>query len=427
MDQLYKRIANLSPKQREVLIAHFGDSLSETDAPLISRVDERRLAPLSFAQQRLWFLDQLEPESALYNMPAAVRLSGVLVVAALERSLSELVRRHEALRTRFVARGGEPLQVVEEAAGVELPVTDLSEIRDAAEREAAAMRHCTEEARRPFDLGRGPLLRASLLRLGAEEHILLLTTHHIVSDGWSAGVMVGEVGRLYEAFSEGRESPLAELAVQYTDYAVWQREWLSGELLAGQLEYWRQELAGLAPVLELPTDRPRPAVSSHRGAAESMLLGEELSGGLRELARAEGVTLFMLLLAGFEALLWRYTGQTDVVVGTDVAGRTREEVEGLIGFFVNQLVLRTNLSGELTFRELLGRVRQVCLGAYEHQEVPFERVVDELQPARQLNRNPLFQVKFTLQDAPLQNLAMGNLVELVGKQAKAYLAKQKKK
>jgi len=320
-----------------------------------------------------------------------------------------LVRRHEALRTRFVARGGEPLQVVAEAAGVELPVTDLSGIADAEEREAAAVRHCTEEARRPFDLGRGPLLRASLLRLGAEEHILLLTTHHIVSDGWSAGVMVGEVGRLYEAFSEGRESPLAELAVQYTDYAVWQREWLGGELLAGQLEYWRQELAGLAPVLELPTDRPRPVVQSYAGASASYELGEELSGRLRELARAEGVTLFMLLLAGFEALLWRYTGQTDVVVGTDVAGRTREEVEGLIGFFVNQLVLRTNLSGELTFRELLGRVRQVCLGAYEHQEVPFERVVAALRPERELGQHPLFQVKFLFQNALMPDLELSRL------------------
>jgi hypothetical protein len=371
-------------------------------APALVQVEREGPQPVSFAQQRLWFLDQLEPDSALYNVPAAVRLSGALAVGALERSLSELVRRHEALRTRFVARDGEPLQVVGEAEGVELPVTDLSGIADEQEREAEAARRCTEEARRPFDLARGPLLRASLLRLAAAEHILLLTTHHIVSDGWSAGVMVGEVGRLYEAFSEGRESPLAELKVQYTDYAVWQREWLSGEFLEGQLEYWRQELAGLAPVLELPMDRPRPAVQSYAGASASYELGEELSGRLRELARAEGVTLFMLLLAGFEALLWRYTGQERFAVGTPVANRTRAELEGLIGFFVNTLALRADLSGDPTFGELLGRVREVCLSAYEHQEVPFERVVEELQPARSLSTTPLFQVMFAVQEWPVR-------------------------
>ncbi|MDT5295930.1 MAG: hypothetical protein QOJ76_2810, partial [Acidobacteriota bacterium] len=364
--------------------------------------------PLSFAQQRLWFIDRLEGASPFYNSPAAVRLSGHLDVEALRRTLSEIVRRHEALRTRFVEVGGEPRQLIDEAREVELAVTDLSHLSE-EEREAEARRLAAEEARRPFDLAQGSLLRAGLLRLGEEEHVALFTMHHIVSDGWSMGVLVKEVAALYEAFSCGEESPLAELEIQYADYAVWQREWLQGELLERQMQYWRTQLGGELPVLELPTDRPRPAVQSHRGAHEIVKLPAELSAALREMSRREGVTLYMTLLAAFEVLLSRYTGQQDVVVGTDVANRTQGETEALIGFFVNQLVMRADLSGDPGFRELLKQVRETALGAYAHQDVPFEKLVEEFQGERDRSRTPLFQVKFVLQNAPQEELRLGGL------------------
>src|SRR6185295_19123442 len=250
---------------------------------------------------------------------------------------------------------------------------------------------------------------ATLLRLGAEEHVLLFTMHHIVSDGWSMGLLVREVAALYKAYLSGEESPLEELAVQYADYAVWQREWLAGEVLEGQLEYWRRQLAGAPAVLELPTDRPRPRVQSYRGATSEFRLGAELTAGLKELLRRSGVTLFMTLLAGFEVLLWRLSGQEDICVGTAIANRTRRETEGVIGFFVNTLVLRVGVSGELSFRELLGRVREVCLGAYGHQEVPFERLVEELRPERSLSHSPLFQVAFGLDNAPRAELQLPGL------------------
>jgi amino acid adenylation domain-containing protein len=366
-------------------------------APPLERVERSVAPPLSFAQQRLWFLDQLESGTPLYNIPAAIRLSGHLDVAALSRALTDVVQRHEALRTTFAARGGEAVQIINEPQPLDLPVTNLSALSE-PEREAAAARLCAEEAARPFDLSTGPLLRVSLLQLGEAEHVLMLTMHHIVSDGWSAGVLVSEVGTLYAAFTQGKESPLTELPIQYADYAAWQRERVSGEFLNTQLAYWRQQLDDLPPVLELPTDRPRPAVQSFAGSTVSFALGSQLSVRLRELARREGVTLFMLLLAGFEALLYRYTGQAQFAVGTPVANRTRGEVEGLVGFFVNTLALRADVSGEMTFRELLVRVREVALGGYEHQEVAFERVVEELQPERSLSHAPLFQVVFTVQE-----------------------------
>jgi len=353
--------------------------------------------PLSFAQQRLWFLDQLEPGLASYNIPAAVRLEGDLDVGALRRALSEMVRRHESLRTVFAESDGSPLQVILPPSPVALEVTDLSGL-DEEEREAEAGRLAAEEAQTPFDLSTGPLLRAALIRISDSEHVFLLTMHHIVSDGWSLGVLIEEVGALYEAYVRGEESPLPELEVQYADYAAWQRGWLQGEVLERQLSYWREQLSGAPPVLELPTDRPRPAVQSFRGATYEFALGEELTAGLKGLSRSEGVTLFMTLLAGFQALLSRYTGQEDVSVGTPIAGRTRGEVERLIGFFVNTLVMRTDLSGGPTFRELLGRVREVTLGAYAHQEVPFEKLVDELEVERSLSHAPLFQVMFVLQN-----------------------------
>ncbi|MFL6285965.1 MAG: condensation domain-containing protein, partial [Pyrinomonadaceae bacterium] len=301
-----------------------------------------------------------------------------------------------------------PRQVVEPASGIALPVTDLSHLAE-AEREAEATRLAGEEARLPFDLSRGPLLRAQLLRLGEEEHVALLTMHHIVSDGWSMGVLVREVAALYEAYSEGRESPLAELPVQYADYAVWQRGWLTGEVLERQLSYWRRQLGGALPVIELPTDGARGATPSHRGAAYTGVIEAGVADSLRELSRQEGVTLYMTMLAAFQLLLSRYTGLEDVPVGTAVANRTRGETESLIGFFVNTLVMRGDLSGEPTFRELIKRVREVCLGAYAHQETPFERLVEELQPERAAGRTPLVQVAFGVQNTAKEELTLKGL------------------
>ncbi|HEX8354760.1 MAG TPA: condensation domain-containing protein, partial [Pyrinomonadaceae bacterium] len=367
-----------------------------------------RAFPLSFAQQRLWFIDRLAHDSHFYNIPEALRLSGSLDVNALERGFNEVVRRHEALRTSFTTDGGRPVQVVNDHAPLRLEVTDLSGLPEAS-REPEAVRLAVEEARRTFDLARAPLTRARLLRLGEREHILLITTHHIVSDGWSVGVFLRDLSALYAACLRGEPSPLAGLPIQYADFAVWQREWLQGEVLEEQLRYWRQQLGGELPVLALPTDRPRPPALSYEGADRHFELPEELTERLKTFSRREGVTLFMTLLAAFNALLHRYTGQEDVVIGAPIAGRTRREVEGLVGFFVNTLALRTDLSGRPTFRELLGRVRAATLGAYAHQELPFERLVEELQPERDLSRNPLFQVMFSLQNAPLEEFALPGL------------------
>ncbi|HEY0171187.1 MAG TPA: amino acid adenylation domain-containing protein, partial [Pyrinomonadaceae bacterium] len=364
--------------------------------------------PLSFAQQRLWFLNQLQPDSPFYNVPDAYRLDGRLDAAVLERSFDALVRRHETLRTTFVTAGGEPRQLVNEPTPFRLPVVDLTSL-DADEREAEALRLAEEEARRLFDLSRDPLLRARLLRLGEDRHVLLMSTHHIASDGWSRGVLVGELMEFYEAFGEGRAPALPALPVQYADYAVWQREYLAGETLEEQLRYWRTQLGGELPALELPADRTRPPVPSYRGAYYHLEFPEKLGARLNALGRESGATLFMALLAAFDVLLYRYTGRTDIVVGTPTAGRNRREVENLIGFFINTLVLRADLSGDPTFRELLGRVRDAALGAQANQELPFEKLVEELHPQRDMSRNPLFQIAFGLQNAPAQDFALRGL------------------
>ncbi|HKG79175.1 MAG TPA: amino acid adenylation domain-containing protein, partial [Pyrinomonadaceae bacterium] len=356
---------------------------------------------LSFAQQRLWFLNELEPESTAYNIVRALRLRGALNVAALEAALTEIVRRHEALRTSFAVEAEQPVQVI--ATETNFSVAHISIT------EAEVRRFIESEVDQPFDLQTGSLFRASLLRVDAEEHVLVLTTHHIISDGWSAGVLFRELGTLYAAYAAGEESPLPELPVQYADYAVWQRGWLQGEVLDQQLVYWRERLTGAAPVLELPVDRVRPAVQSYRGAAARFEVSREVSEGLKELAHAEGVTLFMTLLAAFKVLLYRYTGQEDLSVGTLIANRTHPEIEKLIGFFVNTLVLRTDLSGGPDFRELLGRVRETALGAYAHQDVPFEKLVEELQPERNLSHTPLFQVLFVLQNTIGDELRLPDL------------------
>ena len=370
---------------------------SETPvAPALCALPRDGAPPLlSFAQQRLWFLHQLEPESAAYNIASAIRLRGALAVEALERSLGEVVRRHEALRTTFEEAEGQPVQVIHEPRSWSLPVVDLSDV-DAAAREERLHAIAAAEAGRPFDLKKGPTLRTTLLRLSADEHALLLTMHHIVSDGWSMGVLVRELVRLYEAYVQGEGSPLAELPIQYADYAAWQRGWLRGEALESQLSYWRGHLAGAPPQLELPTDRRRSAVQSSRGGTLRWQSDKALSEGLKRLSREEGATLFMVLLAGFAALLSRHAGQEEVVIGAPIAGRTRAETEGLIGFFVNTLALRVGLGGDPSFRELVGRAREVTLGAYAHQDIPFEKLVEELRPERSLSQTPLFQVMLDL-------------------------------
>ncbi|HVG44488.1 MAG TPA: condensation domain-containing protein, partial [Longimicrobium sp.] len=381
---------------------------------LLEKIGRTRTAPTSFAQERLWFIDRLEPGSAVYNIPVAWRLEGELDVAALERSLGQVVRRHEALRTVFAEVDGSPVQVIAPFGGFALPVEELSGSGE-ADREAAVRRRIGEEARRAFDLSAGPLFRAALLRLGEEDHVLLLSMHHIVSDGWSMGVLFRELSALYEAYREGGESPLPELPVQYADYARWQREQLEGEALDRQLSYWRERLAGAPGLLELPTDHPRPAVRTYRGASVPVELSPELLERLQALGRSEGATLYMVLLGAFQVLLSKYAGSEDVVVGSPIAGRTRGEVEALIGFFLNTLVLRTDLSGDPSFRETLRRVREATLGAYAHQEVPFERLVAELQPERSMSHAPLFQVMFTLQNAEGRGDALAGLeVSAVG-------------
>jgi amino acid adenylation domain-containing protein len=400
MKNISARIAELSPEKRELLALLLDkEKAAESGAAIRPRVRvPGEPLPLSFAQQRLWFLDQLEPGTPFYNIPAAVRLRGRLDTSALERAFAELARRHESLRTTFVVVGDEPAQVVAPDSGLRLQLEDLTRL-SAAEREAEVTRLAAEEAQEPFDLAAGPLLRLRALRLSDEEHVLLLTMHHIISDGWSMGVLIREVAALYDAFTRGEPSPLPELPIQYADFAAWQREHLTDEVMGRQLSYWRERLAGAEP-LELPADRPRPAVRSHRGAGLALTLDAGLTRRLRELSRREGVTLFMTMLAALDVLLSRYSGQTDISVGTPIANRNLAETEGLIGFFVNTLVMRAEVSPDLTFSGLLGRVRETALGAYANQDVPFERLVEELQPRRDLSQSPLFQVLFVMQNAP---------------------------
>ncbi len=368
-------------------------------APPIVRVSRDGRLPASFAQQRLWFLDQLEPGSASYNIPTAVRLEGELDVPSLERALNEVVRRHEVLRTSFASEDGVPYQVIAPDFELSLLPIDLT-ASPASEREAESCRLIEAEARRPFDLAVGPMIRAELIRLSNSDHILIVTMHHIASDGWSMGVLIQETAELYEAFRSGQPSPLPEPQLQYADYAVWQRDWLQGDVLQSQLDYWHSQLAGTS-LLELPTDRPRLPAMSQRGAERSIIVPKAVLSAIKTLGRKGGSTLFMTLLSAFQVLLHRYSGQTDIVVGSPIAGRTRSELEGLIGFFVNTLVLRGDLSGDPTFRELLRMVRRVALGAFAHQDLPFEKLVGVLHPGRDASRTPIFQVMFVLQNAPL--------------------------
>jgi amino acid adenylation domain-containing protein len=378
---------------------------SELQTTAIRRVDREGKLTLSFAQERLWFLSQLEPENVAYNMPDAVRVKGSLDLDSLERTLQEIVRRHELLRTRFVSVNGEPQQIIESTVAVQLPVTDLSHLPE-QEREPEARRLALTEAQHHFDLSRGPLLRVKPLRLASQDHVLVFNMHHIVSDQWSVGILLREVSAIYKSFSIGRPSPLPELDIQYADFSAWQRELLSGPVLERQLEYWKRKLAALEPLM-LPTDRPRGAIERQDGATTRFTLPLELTNALKILSRKQGATLYMVLLAAFQALLGRYSGKSDIAVGSPIAGRSRSETETLIGFFINMLVLRTDLSGRPDSVELLRRVKETTLGAHANQDVPFGKLVEELLPQGERTSSPLFQVMFVLQNVPWTGLQLG--------------------
>lgn len=409
MSALLKSVADLSPVQRAILEQRLRQKrASSVKARIPRHGGEGGSFVPSFAQQRLWFLHRLAPDSNAYNIPNALHAKGPLNLKALEQSIDEIRRRHEVLRTTFAVHEGQPVQIIGSAKAEGLPVVDLSMVPQ-PDQERLAKELIEAESNRPFNLASQTALRVSVLKLNQDEHIILFTMHHIASDSWSMSVLVNEVGTLYEAFSKGRPSPLPELPIQYADFAVWQRQWLQGQELENQQNYWKRQLSGMPPLLELPGDRPRPAQETYRGAIHSIALSKELSTNLQALSRKQGATLFMTLLAGFKLLLNYLTNQNDIVVGTDVANRGRVETENLIGFFVNQLVLRTQISGESTFEELLRRVRDVTLEAYAHQDLPFEKVVELINPDRSATHAPLFQVKLILNHAPSGGLQLPQL------------------
>lgn len=396
------RLKILSTTQRALLVKKLrDDAASQQESTRIPRCDTRQSSPLSFAQQRLWFLDQLEPGKSYYNVSFALKLECLLDVVALEMSVNEIIRRHEVLRVTFVTIAGEPVQVIAPELKLRLFVIDLSNLPE-AERNREIRDLASTEAQKPFNLATGPLLRLLLLRTGECEHLLLPTFHHIICDGWSIGVFTEELRTLYEAYSSGRPSPLPELPIQYADYTLWQRDRLQGELLEKQVSYWKRQLHDAPPVIELPRDfSPSHAL---RSASHITTLPRSLSDSLKQLSRQEDVTLFMTLLAAFKLLLFRYSGQKDIVVGSIIANRTRAELEGIIGFFVNTLVLRTDFGDQPSFRQLVRRVKRVSMEAYAHQDLPFEKLVEELQPERSLGHTPLFQVMFALQNQPQLSL-----------------------
>ncbi|HEX2569029.1 MAG TPA: condensation domain-containing protein, partial [Polyangia bacterium] len=398
-DGIRDRVAALTPEQRALLAKRLQQRLDTTRSQIVPIERTTNTFPLSFAQERLWFIHQLEGIGALYSIPVAMRVRGRLDVAAIGRSLDELVKRHEALRTTFTTVEGQPVQVIGEPKSVPVQTIDLRAVPEAA-REAEAHEKLLEIFREPFDLATGPLLRAAVLQLGEAEHILVCVVSHLVSDGLSTVLLLRELWSFYEAFVEGKPAQVPELPVQYVDFAAWQRQWLQGEVLSQQLGYWQEQLRAPLPVLDLPTDHPggRPALQAFDGAHHPLLIPRELTDALTALGQREGVTLFQIVLAGFQVLLHRYTGQDDVIIGSPIANRSRPELQNTIGFLVNNLTLRTRLNGDPTFGELLQRVREAAMGAYAHQDIPFERVVDALHVQRDTSRTPLFQITFALQE-----------------------------
>src|SRR5438309_373563 len=368
----------------------------------------RAAFPASFAQQRLWFLDQLEPGTAAYNLPRAFRIIGPLDVEVLTRAFQMVVQRHASLRTVFDSVDGEARQVVLSDVDMNIPIIDLADIPE-AERESEALRIASEEGKKPFDLSEGPLLRPVLVRLGADKYFLVLVLHHIITDGWSIALLFREVTKCYAALTRSEVPELPELPLQYTEYAQWQREYMSGELLTNEVEHWKSKLAGAPTLLDLPADHPRPATHSWRGATEEISLDRSMLAKLKAIAQAERSTLFMVAMAAFQALLWRYTNQESILLGTPIAGRHEVEIENMIGLFVNTLVFRTDFASNLSFRDLIRQVRSYALEAYMHQELPFEKLVEELVPQRSLDTPPLFQVMFILQNIPKQVFEISGL------------------
>jgi hypothetical protein len=392
--------SEISSRKAEI-ISFLHQVNNQTNASAIAPISrtENNTFPLSFAQQRLWFLNQLQPNSASYNIPLGLHFSGQLNIAALESSLQLLINRHEILRTNFIAVEGEPVQAIAATRDFTLPVVDLRPL-PASERELEYEKLASQSVMYVFNLAEEPLLRAQLVQLTPTENVLLLTVHHIIFDGWSVNIFIQELTTIYSALVEHYTPTLPEIHLQYVDFAVWQQQWLQGEVLQSQLAYWQQKLAGMPALLELPADRPRPAVQSFRGETQVFTLEQDISEALVSLSQQQGVTLFMLLLTAFKVLLYRYTNQSDIVVGTPVANRQHSQIQGMIGFFVNNLVLRTDLSDNPTFLQLLKQVRKVVLEAYEHQNVPFEKLVEALHPERDLSYTPLFQIDFSLEHEP---------------------------
>lgn len=406
MDVVAQRIASLSPGKRALLISRLKQlSGASSRTPQIPARNGSGPAPLSFSQLRLWFLDRYEPGNSLYNVSSAFRLRGQLNIDALEQSINEITRRHEVLRATMMTLNGIPVQVISPHRYDNLPLTDLRSLPH-DEHEGAVRKLASEEAQRPFDLARGPLKRTTLLQLGDEDYVLLLTMHHIVTDGWSIDILFRELSILYRAFIRGARSPLPELSIQYPDFAHWQREWLSGDVLEKQLAYWKKQLQGVPPLLNLKTDRPRPAVRNTKGAHHGCIFPKPLSDALKRLSQQADATLFMTLLAAFQTLLHRYTGQDDICVGIPIAGRRWRETQELIGFFVNTLAIRSNMANNPTFREFLASVRHTVFEAFSHQEAPFEQVVDILQPVRDPSYAPLVQTTFALQNAAKESLSL---------------------
>ncbi|NJO27408.1 MAG: hypothetical protein HC874_07535 [Richelia sp. SL_2_1] len=420
MNDFERQIAALSPEQRMVFEKYLKQKrLNKERTQEISKIEIKKRQdfseiPLSFAQQRLWFFQQLNPNNSAYNIFSALRIEGNLSIELLGKVFTEIVGRHESLRTTFTTNSeGIPIQVIAPSQPLKLPIVDLKEVPN---RHEELQMLASKEAEKPFDLTK-PLLRISLLKLAETEYVLLLTMHHIISDRWSLGIFVREMKVLYEFFSNKQSTsctnagqiPLSKLPIQYADWTVWQQKYLQGEVLEVQTNYWKKQLANL-PVLKLPTDRPRPAIATYKGVKQSFELSKTLSDALKTLSVKEGITLFTLLLTVFKVLLYKYTNQNDVVVGTDIANRNQVETEGLIGFLINTLVLRTDLSRNPIFTQLLSRVREVTLKAYVHQDLSFDKLVDILKPERNLSEMvPLFQVKFDLQQVQVEPVELSNL------------------
>ena len=410
MSDFKRRVEKLSPERRALLELLLEPREARIPAKqVIAKRKQENNCPLSFAQERLWFLDQLEPGNPFYNVASALRLKGDLHVRALEFSISEIIRRHEVLRTTIPVINGEPVQSISPAMPFKLPLVDLR-MFDQGVKEIEARRLAVEEEQRPFDLVKGPLLRAQLLLIDADDYLLLFTLHHIVTDGWSTTLFMKEVAALYQAHLDGLPSPLPELPIQYADYAAWQRDESQAEALDLQIAYWKKQLGGKLPVLDLPFDRSRPPLQTYAGVTHAFTLSLRLSNAIKSLGQQERATPFMTLLAAFKVLLHRYTMQQEIIVGTPIAGRRLSQLESLIGFFANTLVLRTSLSGGPTFREVLNRTREVALGAYANQDVSFEKIVEVLQPERDLSRSPLFEVLFGMQNISITGFELSGLM-----------------